>query len=40
MGLVDYISCEPQQKAVNISTYDDYFKVANLEAINRRAKLK
>ena len=29
MGLVDYISRNPQQKAVNISTYDEQFIVAN-----------
>ena len=38
MGLVDYMSREPQQKAVNISTYDDQFIVAKLDAIKRSAK--
>ena len=38
MGLVDYISCEPQQKAVKISAYDEQFIVAKLDAIKRSAK--
>ena len=38
MGLVDYISRDPQQKAVNISAYDEQFIVANLDVINRGAK--
>ena len=38
MGLVDYISREPQQKAVNISAYDEQFIVAKLDAIKRSAK--
>ena len=38
MGLVDYISRELQQKAVNISTYDEQLIVAKLDAIKRSAK--
>ena len=38
MGLIDYISREPQQKAVNISTYDEQFIVAKLDAIKRSPK--
>ena len=38
MGLVDYISREPQQKAVNVSAYDEQFIVAKLDAIKRSAK--
>ena len=38
MGLVDYISRDPQQKAVNISAYDEQFKVAKLDVIKRGAK--
>ena len=38
MGLVDYISRDPQQKAVNISTYDGQFIVAKLDVIKRGAK--
>ena len=38
MGLVDYISRDPQQKAVNISTYDEQFIVAKLDVIKRGAK--
>ena len=38
MGLVDYISRELQQKAVNFSTYDEQFIVAKLDAIKRTAK--
>ena len=36
--LVGYISREPQQKAVNISTYDEQLIVAKLDAIKRSAK--
>ena len=38
MGLVDYILREPQQIAVNISTYDEQFIDAILDAIKRSAK--
>ena len=38
MGLVDYISRDPQQKAVNISAYDEQFIVAKLNVIKRGAK--
>ena len=38
MGLVDYISRDPQQKAVNISSYGEQFIVANLDVIKRSAK--
>ena len=38
MGLVDYISCDPQQEAVNISTYDEQFIVAKMDVIKRGAK--
>ena len=38
LGLVDYILREPQQKAVNISTYDEQFIVAKLDAIKSSAK--
>ena len=38
MGLVDYISRNPQQKAVNISAYDEQFVVAKLDVIKRGAK--
>ena len=38
MGLVDYISRDPQQKAVNISAYDEQFIVAELDVIQRSAK--
>ena len=38
MGLVDYISRDPQQKAVNISAYDEQFKVAKLDMIKLSAK--
>ena len=38
MRLVDYISREQQQKAVNISAYDEQFIVAKLDAIKRSAK--
>ena len=31
MGLVDYISRDPQQKAVNISVYDEQFIVAKFD---------
>ena len=39
MGLVDYIPCDPQQKAVNISAYDEQFIVAKLDVIKRVAEL-
>ena len=38
MGLVDCISCELQQKPVNISTYDEQFIIAKLDDIERSAK--
>ena len=38
MGLVDYISRDPQQKAVNLSVYDEQFIVAKLDVIKRSAK--
>ena len=38
MGLVDYISRDPQQKAVNISAYDEQFIVAKLDVIKSGAK--
>ena len=38
MGLVDFILREPQQKAVNVSTYEEQFIVAKLDAIKRNAK--
>ena len=38
MGLVDYISRKPEQKAVNTSTYDEQFIVAKLDAIKRSVK--
>ena len=38
MGLVDYISRNPQQKAVNISAYDEQFIVAKLDVIKRSVK--
>ena len=38
MDLVYYISREPQQKTVNISTYDEQFIVANLDAIKQSEK--
>ena len=38
MGLVDYISSDRQQKAVNISAYEEQFIVAKLDVIKRRAK--
>ena len=38
MGLVDYISRDPQQKAVNISAYDEQFLVAESDVIKRSAK--
>ena len=38
MGLVDYISRDPQQKAVNISVYDEQFIVAKLNLIKRSAE--
>ena len=38
MGLVDYISRDPQQQAANISAYDEQFIVAKLDVIKRSAK--
>ena len=38
MGLVDYVSRNPQQKAVNISAYDEQFIFAKLDVIKRSAK--
>ena len=38
MGLVDYISRDPQQKAVNISAYDKQYILAKLDVIKRGAK--
>ena len=38
MGSVDYISRDPQQKAVNISAYDEQFIVAKMDVIKRSAK--
>ena len=38
MGLVDYISRDSQQKAVNISAYDEQFIVAKMDVIKRGAK--
>ena len=38
MGLVDYISRDRQQHAVNISAYDEQFIVAKLDVIKRSAK--
>ena len=38
MGVVDYISRDPQQKAVNISAYDEQIIVAKLHVIMRSAK--
>ena len=38
MGLVDYISRDPQQKAVNISADDKQFTIAKLNVIKRSAK--
>ena len=38
MRLVDYISRDPQQKAVKISAYDEQFIVAKLDLIKRSAK--
>ena len=37
MGLLDYISREPLQKSVNLSTYDEQYIVAKLDAIKRNA---
>ena len=37
-GLVDYISRDPQQKAVKISVYDKQFIVAKMDVIKRSAK--
>ena len=38
MGFVDYISRDPQQRAVNVSAYDEQFRVAKLDVIKRNAK--
>ena len=38
MGLVDYISRDPQQKAVSISAYDEQFIVEKLDVIKRGAE--
>ena len=38
MGLFDYISRDPQQKAVNISAYDEQLTDAKLDVIKRGAK--
>ena len=38
MGLVDYISRDPQQKAVNVSVSDEQFKIAKLDVIKRSAE--
>ena len=38
MGLVDNISRESQKKAVNFSTYDEQFIVAELDAFKSSAK--
>ena len=38
MGLVDYISRDPHQQAVNISAYNEQFIVAKLNVIKRSAK--
>ena len=38
MGLVDYISREPQQEAVNIPTYDEQILIAKLDALKCNAK--
>ena len=38
MGLVDYISRDPQQKAVNLFAYDEQFIVAKLDVNKRSAK--
>ena len=38
MGLVDHISRDPQQKAVNIAVYDEQFIVAKSDVIKRSAK--
>ena len=38
MGLVDYISRDPQQEAVIISAYDEQFIVAKLDLIKRSEK--
>ena len=37
-GLVDYISRDPQQKAVNISAYKEQFIIAKLYVIKRSVK--
>ena len=38
LGLVDYVSQEPLQTAVNNSVYDEQFVVAKLDAIKRSTK--
>ena len=38
MGVVNYISRDPQQKAVNISAYDEQIIVAKLDVIKRSAR--
>ena len=38
MAHVDYISRDPQQKAVNLSVYDEQFIVAKLDGNKRIAK--
>ena len=38
MGLVDYISRDPQQEAVNISAHNEQFIVAKLDVIKHGAK--
>ena len=38
IGLIDYISNEPKQDAVEISTYGEHFVVFNLDAIKEGAK--
>ena len=38
MGLVDYISREPQQKVDNYSTHDEQFMAAKLDSFKRSAK--
>ena len=38
MGLVGYISRNPQQQAVNICVYDEQFIVAKLDVIKRSEK--
>ena len=38
MGLVDYISRDPQQQTVHISAYDEQFIVVKMDVIKRSAK--